>query len=1027
MNIWQRKLLAFLHDPPSKPFQVAEHREVADTLIRNAGFDPAEAAWFFDKVCDHTVAAADRLVCPKARAMKADWQAEAAAFKHPLGGGALHFDQKITAALAEDITTKAQPHALLYGRLSADKRDWARFFCHWRLWPREAARHDPHLAHLPADTRIPDHSIWTHCSLVSALQACVEVTGEGESIEWREFKPAFLLLQIGPVQEFISQARTTRDLWSGSYLLSWLVAHGIKAVTDQIGPDCVLFPSLRGQPLFDFLHKKQLYGEEALDIWKELGHAPAHILTPNLTNRFLAIVPEGKAAVLAKWAEQAMRDELEKSISNACLEWLQAREHPVKPDALDRWRQQLRQFLTIHWQVRPWERDVFKAIRQFKVLPLGKGPAEGQTISPADALERAYVAARDGIPSQDLDPRNYRHLSWKDGDVWKSRVTPGPDGLPRIENPGFAWAAHYAQVEFHLAARRNTRDFERWGLIPGATASAQSQADQCREGATKDVLSGNEETIGSRAWQEGLVNLEGHLFQEADRLGAMNIIKRIWHVAYLESEHDLRRLSLAFDSVPAVAAAAWRRKLVRRMRDDEGAWRNFLDFSVKAVATRHLGYFDIPSQTPDGEGRVDETKWLDWVDAAVFHQNEWQRAIREETRRGDGSREGGPEALTAASESLAHLQRPEEKGGLGKPLSYVAILAMDGDSMGEWLGGARSPKWSDQLAKESAAYFERQHPDAKSPDALKQLLNAPRHVSPSFHLQFSEALANFSLYLAGPIVESFDGQLVYSGGDDLVAMLPAESVLGCACALRMAFQGNPALCSVFPGVLPAKDDAWGFVALDGDWEGWSRLQRRSLPRGYQLIVPGKNADISAGIAIGHMHSPLQNLVDAARSAEKRAKGKETQGGYGKSAFAVSLFKRSGETIEWGAKWDSGANDLARFFASLSRRDGPLSGRFPYALAGLLRPYATPTRDREHDELLPFRIRAGNGFDPVSVFSAELHHVLDQQTRPEWRAGREREDFEQLAKTFLSRDCLGRTLEDFLGPFLTTTFIQRGGE
>jgi CRISPR-associated protein Cmr2 len=351
---------------------------------------------------------------------------------------------------------------------------------------------------------------------------------------------------------------------------------------------------------------------------------------------------------------------------------------------------------------------------------------------------------------------------------------------------------------------------------------------------------------------------------------------------------------------------------------------------------------------------------------------------------------------------------------------------MDGDSIGEWVSGGRSPTWREQLAAEAVAYFSEPHPAASRPEALGRLLDAPRHVSPSYHLQFSEALANFSLYLAAPIVDFFDGQLIYSGGDDVLAMLPAERVLDCACALRMAFQGNPALCDVFPGVLPAKDNAWGFVALDGDWEGWSRLQRRSLPRGYQFMVPGRNADTSAGIAIGHIHSPLQNLIEAARSAEKRAKKKEAQGGYGKAAFAVSLFKRSGETIEWGAKWGSCAIDLARYFARL-RREESLSARFPYALASLLRPYATPALDREHGEWQPFRIRPGNSFDPMSVFAVELHHVLNQQTRPEWRASQERHEFERLAENFLSDDCLGRTLGDFLGPFLTTTFIQRGGE
>jgi len=35
---------------------------------------------------------------------------------------------------------------------------------------------------------------------------------------------ALLKFQIGPVQEFIAQARSTRDLWSGSFLISWMMA-----------------------------------------------------------------------------------------------------------------------------------------------------------------------------------------------------------------------------------------------------------------------------------------------------------------------------------------------------------------------------------------------------------------------------------------------------------------------------------------------------------------------------------------------------------------------------------------------------------------------------------------------------------------------------------------------------------------------------------------------------------------------------------------------------------------------------------
>lgn len=46
---------------------------------------------------------------------------------------------------------------------------------------------------------------------------------------------AMLSFKLGPVQPFIEAARTLRDLWSGSYLLSWLAAHGMKALFGRPG------------------------------------------------------------------------------------------------------------------------------------------------------------------------------------------------------------------------------------------------------------------------------------------------------------------------------------------------------------------------------------------------------------------------------------------------------------------------------------------------------------------------------------------------------------------------------------------------------------------------------------------------------------------------------------------------------------------------------------------------------------------------------------------------------------------------
>ena len=134
------------------------------------------------------------------------------------------------------------------------------------------------------------------------------------------------------------------------------------------------------------------------------------------------------------------------------------------------------------------------------------------------------------------------------------------EGNPLIENAGFAWAAHYAEAEFLLAARRNARDFEPWAANDGK-----------REGAVKDMLSGKEEVIGSENWQEDLANINGYFFRQGERLGAINLIKRVWHAAYLQPR-GLKRTP-RFDSLPAVAASSFDLHLTEAARERESAWR----------------------------------------------------------------------------------------------------------------------------------------------------------------------------------------------------------------------------------------------------------------------------------------------------------------------------------------------------------------------------------------------------------------------------------------------------------------------
>jgi CRISPR/Cas system-associated protein Cas10 (large subunit of type III CRISPR-Cas system) len=281
--------------------------------------------------------------------------------------------------------------------------------------------------------------------------------------------------------------------------------------------------------------------------------------------------------------------------------------------------------------------------------------------------------------------------------------------------------------------------------------------------------------------------------------------------------------------------------------------------------------------------------------------------------------------------------------------------------MGKWVSGSKSPHMAHCLSPKAIKYYQDYAPD---------FLNAPRAVTPSWHLQFSEALGNFSLHAAQRVVEAFNGRLIYAGGDDVLAMLPAYDALACARALRGAFRGEQSLNTIGKGRLFNVQQE-GYLQLHPDSGAKSGDQAKLLsdPVKFPALVPGPAADVSVGIAIAHYKSPLQDVVKAAQAAEKRAKND-----LGRGAVAISLFKRSGEILEWGCKWSvAEGNDSAGYqlihALIIALREKRLNSRFPHKLEALLTPYlpssASVTTDSSFEENF------------AAILSIELDHCLSR--------------------------------------------------
>jgi CRISPR-associated protein Cas10/Cmr2 subtype III-B len=913
-TFWKRKLAAFLHDPPSKCINLGEHEDWSAKAMSAAGLVSTD----YPRLPDWEASAADRIPFPKSRpaAVSSAFDGHRAGFHHPLGGerapngGAkacvLSFEKELSGLdQLEGDDSHVQPvldTSALRGWSESDI-DRARYFAHWRLWRKWACEKDWRFNFLPADTRLPDHTIWHHMQVTSALAGCA--VSDDPAVPLR---PAFLKLQIGPVQDFIAAARSIRDLWSGSYLLSWLMAAGLKKLSELAGPDAVLFPSLWAQPLFDLHWRDSLWSQVSLSdhpkakkCWDAIKPADSALLTPNLPNVFLALLPADRAEQLAIETERAIRDEFETicaAVWNQCEAGGLCADEPMI-SAEERWKRfnlQISQFLSISWQVTPWPEDLDAAL---DLSPPARKD-ERLAMPAAKARERIEIvreAAEKFLPQEHRDSRYYHNSGRPDYRISEP---------VRLRSRGLAWSVLLAHNAWELDGVRQLRAFQgRSGAWTPGTAN------------NKDSLTGKDETVaGGSAWRERVPDEWKHLFKyDGDWIGAVTLVKRLWHLAYLKEKWDLPTRSREF-SMPNLHSLA--------------------------------------ADNPFGNDEADE-----------------------------------PDA--------------GEK--------YFAVLAFDGDEIGKWVSGENTPPFASQLAdymdgsgrqrQGMLEYFQR---DAR----YSAFLKTNRPLSPSYHLQFSEALGNFAIHCAAAVVEGHNGRLIYCGGDDVVALLPAHAALECAQDLNRAFTGESPARSVKPRLNGTDITEEDILAQKSSGFLTSKLLCADGTIPIPFTVPGPAASASVGIAVAHFKTPLQEVVREAQKAEKRAKNI-----LGRSAVAVSLFKRSGEITEWGCRWDSGGLELYKAIAA-GMDSGTLSTKFPHRVCQLLQPYLTrrTALSKEDDAA---------GFDASDIIRHEFAFALSRQSASGQERGND-ERFRPLLDEYLDRLVKRQSQQDTLNQFLLTSVI-----
>lgn len=831
-----KKIQALLHDPPEKPIILGRighegrAKEVLGRLIDDASI-PDDV-----KTADHIASAADRINLPKDENFVSDFLKDPVII-HPLSGK--QFDLKSLAQIDLTELTGAVDNAIshLVDKYQENKEIlylslWGELVEHLKVLAGGESRLGQLWELLPADTRIPDHSIWEHKRVTSAIAGALP-------------KPAFLLFAIGPVQDFIATARKTRDLWSGSYLLSYLAWCAMKVVADMLGPDSIIFPDLCRQPMADlWLLEKGLHIE--IPEREELS-------SPTLPNRFLAIVPENKAAEVADQAKQIVYATFQ-GICNAVREEIEKRVNIDNKAWSSLWSRQTNDFMEVYWASIAVEKpDEF--LEQYKKL---------------------------------LSPPSY----WGFASLFKEYEKKGFD-----PNMGTIYGQMYRLADKVLGSRKTVRNFNQ-SEEPNHKCTLCGVREPIHPGRYNDQSCVEDFGALRAFWQEEMLRAFPDI-RSSERLCAVCITKRLSPKFYFK-DHMKFEINNNFPSVSMVATAAFKLRLIENM-DNPGlfvAVANYVQ-AVKNLAGERWNGIAVPMvkrACRNHESFDFASLEGDWLYKEAFDNKKAYQEECEDRLSPEEFDHFFVSAKQAQHKFYDTIKTFEEETGkyIGTPSTYYAVLLMDGDNMGKWLSGENAPMIQDIM-----------HPSVRNAldESWKELKTMERPLNPSLHLSTSKALRDFSLSVTREIVEKDHlGKLVYAGGDDVLAFVNLTDLPDVMRKLRAYFSGNLLIDTEKNSVEIDFKNGGGFVPTDEEGIPVNIGSRKQV-KGF-LLSMGTTATASMGVVIAHHSSNLSQILEEVRRCEKDAKKVE-----GKNAFCIALAKRAGGTERLLSKWYYGDNGL----------------------------------------------------------------------------------------------------------------------
>jgi CRISPR-associated protein len=315
---WQSKIFALLHDPVFKPFHTDKSTESLwrELDVMQDWQDLPEDGKLLNylKNADYISAASDRSAIANIKT-QINYGTEGLEISHLLSGA----KQRLQLDLLDSIAGKNRElinreKELFPEAIKRETNPKKVFWWLWRCLPTAACQSfdDASLLLMPADTRIPDTSLWSHTSMTAALAGAsigyqttiAEFDTIAEKDLWYKYKshPYLVSFSFAPVQDLIKSSRKMRDFWAGSWILHYLSAKISWILAKKYGADSLLYPSLFDQPLIDLWLL-----QEYPDFSEWIKTPPtSSLLTAGFPNVLVLVLPKDEVAKAIQTAKQEL-------------------------------------------------------------------------------------------------------------------------------------------------------------------------------------------------------------------------------------------------------------------------------------------------------------------------------------------------------------------------------------------------------------------------------------------------------------------------------------------------------------------------------------------------------------------------------------------------------------------------------------------------------------------------------------------------------------------------------------------------